>query len=94
MTAPLRRFLLNREISVEARRIAHFATKTCCRHDVFGVPRDDDNDHTKNCNALKHQIETFVINVKLAGQQRRQQRRQHQHDKGKQEFAEVSTEHS
>jgi hypothetical protein len=93
VTAPLRRYLLNREISVEARRIAHFATKTCCRHDVFGVPRDDDDDHTKNCNLLKHQIVTFVMNVKLASQQRRRQE-ERQHDKGKQEFAEVSTEHS
>jgi hypothetical protein len=93
MTAPLRRYLLNREISVEARRIAHFATKTCCRHDVFGVPRDDDDDHTKNCNLLKHQILAFVMNVKLASQQRRRQE-ERQHDKDRQELAEVSTEHS
>jgi hypothetical protein len=69
MTAPLRRYLLNHEIAIEARRIAHFATKTCCRHDVSGLPPDNDDEHTKNCNELKRQIMALAMNIKLAALQ-------------------------
>lgn len=64
MTAPLRRYLLNRQIAIESRRIACAATKTC-----KGGNNDDKDDHTKNCNTLKLQIETLVLNVKLASMQ-------------------------
>ena len=67
MTAPLRRFLLNHEIAVEARRIAHAATKTC--HYEFAEGTDNNDEHTKNCNTLKHAIETLALQIKLASLQ-------------------------
>ena len=70
MTAPMRRFLLNRQIALEARRIAHAATNSCNRHDErTGVPGDVDDEHTGACNKLKRAIETLALNVKLAGLQ-------------------------
>jgi hypothetical protein len=89
VTAPLRRYLLNKEISIEARRIAHFATKTCCRHDVHVLPADNDDEHTKNCNVLKRQIETLAMQIKLANlQQALSTIREQAHEKAEQEFAE------
>jgi len=66
MTAPLRRYLLNRQIASEARRIAHTATKTC---KVAFDGSDHDDEHTKNCNLLKREIEALVMHVKLAALQ-------------------------
>jgi hypothetical protein len=66
MTAPMRRYLLNRQIAGEARRIAHAATKTC---KVAFDGSDHDDEHTKNCNGLKREIEAFAMNVKLAALQ-------------------------
>ena len=65
MTEPVRRYLLNRQIALEARRIAHAATKTCS----FEDGGDKDDEHTKNCNALKREIQSLVMQVKLAAQQ-------------------------
>jgi hypothetical protein len=62
MTAPLRRVLLNNEISLEARRIAHAATSTC-KGDL--VPNSDDY-HSRNCNRLKEQIEQLCLQIKCA----------------------------
>jgi len=69
MTPPLRRYLLNREIASEARRIAHAATKTCTLR--YPTAPDFDDEHTKNCNCLKREIEALALNVKLAGLQSR-----------------------
>jgi hypothetical protein len=66
MTAPKRQFLLNRQIAVEARRIAHKATKTC---KIMFDRTDHDDEHTKNCNALKREIEKLALQVKLASLQ-------------------------
>lgn len=66
MTAPMRRYLLNKQRAIEARRIAHAATKTC-KFAFNGTDHDDE--HTKNCNMLKREIETFAMSIKLAGQQ-------------------------
>jgi len=66
MTAPMRRYLLNREIAIESRRIAHRATKTC-RIAYDGTDHNDE--HTKNCNTLKSEIEALVMSVKLAALQ-------------------------
>ena len=68
MTAPLRRFLLNRQIAIEARRIAHQATRTCRNPYIDGTDHDDE--HTKNCNTLKRKVEELALQVKLAGLQR------------------------
>jgi hypothetical protein len=70
MTAPMRRRLLNREIAIEARRIAHAATLTCCnRRNAEYSGSDYDDEHTRRCNELKRQIETLAIEVKLASLQ-------------------------
>jgi hypothetical protein len=74
MTAPLRRFLLNQEIAVEARRIAHAATKTC--HYEFAEGTDNNDEHTKNCNQLKHDIEMLAKQIKLASLQQPEKRRE------------------
>lgn len=62
MIAPLRPALLNWQISLRAREIAHDATRTC-HSDV--QPLGDDY-HTSCCNRLKRQIEELVFQVKLA----------------------------
>jgi len=80
MTEPLRRFLLNREIAMEARRTAPSATKGSSGH-VHGVPPDDDYEHTPKCNALKYKIEEFALQVKLAGLQRAIKREMQQEDR-------------
>ena len=68
MTEPMRRFLLNRQIALEARRIAHAATKTC-RSPHISEGKDYHDEHTRKCNALKAEIEALALNVKLAGLQ-------------------------
>jgi hypothetical protein len=70
MTTPLRRSLLNTEISFEARHIAHAATQTCRGEPI---PNSDDH-HTPNCNELKRKIETLCLQVKCAALQPPQQR--------------------
>lgn len=65
MTVPLRPSLLNEQISMEARRIAHAATATC-RGDF--VPNSDDY-HSPNCNKLKRQIEELCLQIKYARSQ-------------------------
>jgi hypothetical protein len=67
VTKPLRPWLLNHQIGVEARRIAHAATKTCRYQSDGGTDRDDE--HTRNCNWLKHEIEALAKHVKLASMQ-------------------------
>jgi hypothetical protein len=64
MTHPLRTFMLNEQITIEARRIAHEHTPTCNKREpeVFHL----DECHTKKCNALKKQIEELALQVKLA----------------------------
>jgi ribosomal protein L9 len=64
MTKPMRSFLLNRQIALEARRIAHAATKTCKLSDG-----DREDEHTAKCNKLKREIETLALQIKLAGMQ-------------------------
>jgi hypothetical protein len=59
---PLRPLLLNWQISLRAREIAHAAIDTC-KGEL--LPNVDDN-HTPNCNRLKKQIEEFALQVKLA----------------------------
>jgi hypothetical protein len=66
MTAPMRRYLLNKQIAIESRRIAHVATKTC-KFAFDGTDHDDE--HTGNCNKLKRAIETLALQVKLAALQ-------------------------
>jgi hypothetical protein len=63
MTAPLRPFLLNEQIGLEARRIAHRHTLACGGD---GLPNVDEH-HTCDCNALKLEIQTLALAVKLAG---------------------------
>ena len=62
MTKPLRRSLLNEEIAVEARRIAHAYTHTCRGAELPG-----------NCeyhtNQLFQEIVELAIGVKLAREQ-------------------------
>lgn len=65
MTKPLRRALLNAEISLEARRIAHAATRSC----KWDNMPNDNNCHTPKCNLLKLQIENLVLTVKFAEKQ-------------------------
>jgi hypothetical protein len=66
MVAPLRKFMLNKQIALEARRIAHEATRTC----KLGSPGSDFADeHTKTCNDLKHEIQELAMMVKLASMQ-------------------------
>jgi hypothetical protein len=65
MTPPLRQELLNEQISIEARRIAHQATHTC-KGD--GAPEPNDY-HTRNCNKLKEEIENLCLQVKCAALQ-------------------------
>src|SRR5262245_17259930 len=67
---PLRRFLLNEQIKLEARRIAHEHTRTCAnkRKDSGPLPNLDDY-HTKNCNALTREITALCMQIKLAGTQ-------------------------
>jgi hypothetical protein len=70
MVNPLRRFLLNKQIVTEARKIAHDATKTCKPRPTDEVPdvviSGDDNEHTKNCNALTRKVAELAMQVKLA----------------------------
>lgn len=70
MTVPLRRALLNNEISLEARRIAHAATSTCKGDSV----PNENNYHSPNCNKLKQQIEELCLQIKLAALQPPQRR--------------------
>jgi hypothetical protein len=65
MTPPLRQSLLNEQISLQARRIAHQATHTC-KGD--SAPNESVY-HTKNCNTLKEQIENLGLQIKLAATQ-------------------------
>jgi hypothetical protein len=67
MTAPLRRHLLNHEIAIEARRIAHEGTFTC-KGEFNGTDHNDE--HNRRCNALKREIENLAMAIKLAGLQR------------------------
>jgi hypothetical protein len=65
MTPPLRQSLLNEQISIEARRIAHAATRTC-KGD--GTPNSPEY-HSKNCNHLKERIEKLCLQIKCAALQ-------------------------
>jgi len=75
MTAPQRKPLLNSQISAEARRIAHEATKSCgCAKDGEGKrirkPLDMSNDwHSPACNKLKREIESLALSIKCAAAQ-------------------------
>lgn len=62
MTTPLRPALLNWQISLKAREIAHIATDTC-KGEL--MPNTDDN-HTPSCNRLKKRIEDLALAVKMA----------------------------
>lgn len=64
MSPPLRRALLNAEISLEARRIAHEATKSCNKNNDL-LPNENDS-HTGKCNKLKAEIEGLAWVVKVA----------------------------
>ena len=66
MTAPQRPFLLNRQIAIAARDIAHRAMNSCKGRHEDGY-RDDE--HNAACNMLKRQIEELALNVKLASLQ-------------------------
>jgi hypothetical protein len=67
MTQPLRKPLLNAQIALEARAIAHRFTRSCLRFDVLRTTTSsDDDDHTKACNDLKRQIQDLAMGVKLA----------------------------
>ena len=76
MTAPMRRFLLNRQIALEARRIAHAATKTCRNDEYRPGGSDHDDEHTPRCNTLKRAIETLALQIKLAAVQQPEVRQQ------------------
>jgi len=68
MTRPLRPYMLNKQIALEARKIAHAFTGTCRFASDDGT--DIDEEHTLKCNTLKHRIEELALNVKLAAVQR------------------------
>lgn len=75
MTAPLRRYLLNHEIKLAARRIAHAWTKTCkYQGDDIEKVSDVDDEHTRNCNAMTREIEALAMHVKMAAVQPPQRR--------------------
>jgi hypothetical protein len=57
--------LLNTQIALRARQIAHEATRTC-KGEL--LPPDDDH-HTPKCNKLKHEIEDLCRLIKLASHQ-------------------------
>ncbi len=61
----MRLVLLNAQIAMRARQIAHEATRTC-KGTV--VPYDDEH-HTPKCNKLKHEIEDLCRLIKLASHQ-------------------------
>jgi hypothetical protein len=61
----LRLALLNTQIALRARQIAHEATRTC-KGEL--LPHDDEH-HTPKCNKLKHEIEDLARLVKLATHQ-------------------------
>ena len=61
----MRPALLNEQISIEARLIAHEATRTCKYKDL----PNEEASHTPNCNRLKHAIEDLALQVKLAREQ-------------------------
>jgi hypothetical protein len=65
MTKPMRAFLLNEQISAEARKIAHKWIDTCRGEDL---PNHSDH-HTKSCNQLKAEIEQLCLQIKLAREQ-------------------------
>lgn len=60
MTAPLRQFLLNDQIALAARTIAHKWTQTC----KGGSQPIGNEHHTPNCNALTRAIEQLALIVK------------------------------
>jgi hypothetical protein len=66
----LRRSLLNHEISLQARIIAHETTKSCHGENLPDHP----DHHTPKCNKLKARIEDMALQVKLAGLQREARR--------------------
>lgn len=82
MTKPLRTFLLNEQISIEARKIAHEMASACPSRAAkmkadssgFGVQIDNlpnkDEWHSPACNKLKAAIEALCLNIKLAATQR------------------------
>jgi hypothetical protein len=75
MTASLRLFMLNTQISLAAREIAHAHTDTC-KGNV--QPNHNDN-HTPGCNQLKRRIEELGLAIKLAGLQPPVQKRGQRH---------------
>lgn len=68
MTKPLRKYLLNEQIAIEAREIACRFTRTCGRLDLVNSSADDE--HTKTCNELMHAITMLAMQVKLAALQK------------------------
>ena len=62
---PLRPFLLNEQISLAARRIAHETILTCKGKMLPNL----DAHHTPKCNHLKREIEELVLGVKVASLQ-------------------------
>lgn len=67
MSPPLRRALLNAEISLQARKIAHEATKSCNKNNSL-LPNENDH-HTRKCNELKTEIEGLAWVVKVSALQ-------------------------
>ena len=65
MTKPMRRALLNDQISLAARKIAHDVTRTC-RGELLP---NAEACHTLKCNTLKLKIENLVLTVKFAEKQ-------------------------
>lgn len=78
MTLPMRRYLLNKQIALEARRSAHAATRTCAPRPTAEKPNVEINDyadeHNAACNKLKREIEALALNVKMASLQPPEQR--------------------
>jgi hypothetical protein len=94
MVNPLRPYLLNRQIEIEARKIAHAATKTCKPRPTDDEPEPvisaDDDEHTKNCNSLTRAIVELAKNVKLASLQPSLPRPKGEHDEHTEERTETA----
>lgn len=67
MSPPLRRALLNAEISFQARKIAHEHTKSCSKK--YPVIPIDDVHHTAKCNKLTTEIQGLAWVIKVSALQ-------------------------
>lgn len=72
MTYPQRRFLLNKQIAMEARRIAHAATKTCKFQPRPKVPGDDEEEQQTLAGALDGVTDADVEHTRTCNKLKRE----------------------